>query len=227
MAATNETECMGSRCGINKDFTVRTKMTASTGPKRNVKAKLAVIAEAVSPEVAEILTSMGKKRTLSTGPKRIPKPKKILTYTLQGVLDTFSESTEYGISFRALTSEGQLAEIEKLNKGAAKGLKGLVKDTLLQHNYKQLIVEKMRNHLIASRTPQASMHHCVPRVSNNASTNHKFLSVGEWVEIDADRSPGFNSEGGIAVIVAVHDDFADVKYVSLQLSFCLQKSCGL
>lgn len=221
MAATNETECLGSRCGINKDLTVRTKTTASTGPKRNVKAKLAVIAEAVSPEVANILTSMGKKRTLSTGLKRIPKPKILVTYTLQGVLDKFSESTEYGKSFRALTSEGQLAEIEKLNKGAAKGLKGLVKDTLLQHNYKQLIEEKMRNHLIASRTLQASMHHCIPRVSHSASTNLKFLSVGEWVEIDADRSPGFNSEGGIAVIVAVHDDFADVKYVSLYLSFCL------
>jgi len=36
---------------------------------------------------------------------------------------------------------------------------------------------------------------------------------GEWVEVDADRSPGFNSEGGIAVIISVHDNFADVKYV--------------
>ncbi len=38
-----------------------------------------------------------------------------------------------------------------------------------------------------------------------------FLSVGEWVEVDADRTPGWNSEGGIAVIINVHDNFADVK----------------
>ncbi len=33
----------------------------------------------------------------------------------------------------------------------------------------------------------------------------------EWVEVDADRTPGYNSEGGIAVIIHVHDDLADVK----------------
>jgi hypothetical protein len=38
-----------------------------------------------------------------------------------------------------------------------------------------------------------------------------FISVGEWVEVDADRTPGFNSEGGIAVIKNVHDDLANVK----------------
>ena len=38
-----------------------------------------------------------------------------------------------------------------------------------------------------------------------------FISVGEWVEVNADRTPGFNSEGGIAVIINVQDDLADVK----------------
>jgi hypothetical protein len=38
-----------------------------------------------------------------------------------------------------------------------------------------------------------------------------FISLGEWVEVDADRTPGWNSEGGIAVIINVHDNFADVK----------------
>ncbi len=42
------------------------------------------------------------------------------------------------------------------------------------------------------------------------------LSVGEWVEVDADRTPGWNSEGGIAVIINVHDNFADVKQVHFQ-----------
>ena len=57
------------------------------------------------------------------------------------------------------------------------------------------------------------MIRCAPKTSIAITSNVKFLSVGEWVEIDGDRSPGYNSEGGIAVIVAVHDDFADVKYV--------------
>ncbi len=55
--------------------------------------------------------------------------------------------------------------------------------------------------------------------ANAITSNLKFLSVGEWIEIDADRTPGFNSEGGIAVIIAVHDDLADVKYVFLIRSF--------
>jgi hypothetical protein len=28
------------------------------------------------------------------------------------------------------------------------------------------------------------------------------VSVGDWVEVDGDRSPGWNSEGGIAVVIA-------------------------
>jgi hypothetical protein len=38
--------------------------------------------------------------------------------------------------------------------------------------------------------------------------------VGEWVEVDADRTPGYNSEGGIAVVIAVADALVDVKYVN-------------
>ncbi len=119
MAAANETECLTSRCGINKDLTVRIKTTASTGPKRIATPKHAVIVEAASPEVAEILSTIKKKRTLSTGPKRPPKPEKrpptkpalkrvkadgtmATTYTIESVLDNWSESTDYGIAFTAL-----------------------------------------------------------------------------------------------------------------------------
>ena len=38
-----------------------------------------------------------------------------------------------------------------------------------------------------------------------------FLSIGKWVEVDADRTPGWNSEGGIAVFINVNDGLADVK----------------
>jgi hypothetical protein len=38
----------------------------------------------------------------------------------------------------------------------------------------------------------------------------KFLSIGKWVEVDADRTPGWNSETGIAVFINVNDGLADL-----------------
>jgi hypothetical protein len=55
------------------------------------------------------------------------------------------------------------------------------------------------------------MFHATPKSINLVTSDVNFISVGEWVEVDADRTPGFNSEGGIAVIVSVHDALADVK----------------
>ncbi len=38
------------------------------------------------------------------------------------------------------------------------------------------------------------------------------VSVGDWIQvIDADRSPGWNSEGGIAMVTASANDIAEVK----------------
>jgi hypothetical protein len=58
---------------------------------------------------------------------------------------------------------------------------------------------------------QVAMFHCPPAQQNVVLHDINFISVGEWVEVDADRTPGYNSEGGIAVIIHVHDNFADVK----------------
>ncbi len=201
-----------------QSLTKFTKTTASSGAKRIAKPKEAGIAEKGTQLVAEAEAPKNKKREFSTGASRATKPKKMVAHTVEKVRQTFSE-IEYGETFRGLTEEKQLAEVEVLNKGAAKGLKGLVKDTLLAAQYKNLIVEKMRQHLIDSRTPQASMVHCVSKLANAITSNLKFLSVGEWVEIDADRKPGYNSEGGIAVIIAAHEDLADVKYVFFIRSF--------
>jgi hypothetical protein len=57
------------------------------------------------------------------------------------------------------------------------------------------------------------MFHESPKTISITLCNPSFLSVGEWVEVDADRTPGYNSEGGIAVITGVHDNIADVKYI--------------
>jgi hypothetical protein len=136
-----------------------------------------------------------------------------MAYTVEGVLEQWSGTTEFGITFRGLTPLEQLAEVAVLNKGAPKGLKGVVKNLLLAKQYKKLIGEKMRLYFADNRDPQASMYHAAPKLQLGASANVNFLSVGEWVEVDADRTPGFNSEGGIGVIIAVYDDLADVKYV--------------
>jgi hypothetical protein len=74
-----------------------------------------------------------------------------------------------------------------------------------------MITSKMKEYLHASRTPMDKIFHVAPNHLNAALSNPNFISVGEWVEVDADRTPGFNSEGGIAVITAVHDALVDVK----------------
>lgn len=133
------------------------------------------------------------------------------TYTLQTVLDNWSEATDYGQSIRAMTEKEQEAEIVVLNKGAAKGMKGIIKSKLLVQHYKKLVAERLREHIVSCRVVPTDMFHSAPKHVNLVTANINFLSVGEWVEVDADRTPGFNSEGGIAVIISVHDALADVK----------------
>ena len=134
-----------------------------------------------------------------------------VTYTIEGVLTQWSDTSEYGISFRAMTTAEQTAEVVVLNKGAMKGMKGIIKSKLLKTHYNTLVAEKLRAHISEGRNSPTAMFHCAPKNCQLVTSNLKFLSVGEWVEVDADRTPGYNSEGGIAVIVSVHDDLADVK----------------
>jgi hypothetical protein len=44
------------------------------------------------------------------------------------------------------------------------------------------------------------MYHAPPNSINVVLANPNFISVGECVEVDADRTPGFNSEGRIVMI---------------------------
>ncbi len=130
---------------------------------------------------------------------------------MEGIKSTWNEETEYGASFREMDAAEQISEVKRLNKGAEKGLKGVIKTKLIDSNYKVLVREKMRAYLNESRLPTASMFHAPPKSINVVLANPNFLSVGEWVEVDADRTPGYSSEGGIAVIISVHDNLADVK----------------
>ena len=136
-----------------------------------------------------------------------------VAHSMESILQNWSETTEYGIAFRAMTAEEKGEEIINVNKGATKAMKDLMKKKVLGKNYKDMVAQQMREHIKNSRSLQTDMFHAAPKTITAVSSNVRFLSVGEWVEVDADRTPGFNSEGGIAVIISVHDDLADVKYV--------------
>lgn len=134
-----------------------------------------------------------------------------LHYTVETVLATWNAESDYGKSFRAMNFEDQLEEVKRLNAGTKKGLKGVTKKKLLDVNYKAEVTAKMKVYLGESRMPLAKMFHAAPSTLNTVMLNPSFVSVGEWVEVDGDRSPGYNSEGGIAVVVAVSDALIDVK----------------
>jgi hypothetical protein len=134
-----------------------------------------------------------------------------MAYNVEGVLVAWDDTTDYGISFRSMTLPEQQAEVNLLNKGAAKGLKGLIKNKLLSVHYKSLVADRLKEHLVQSRVLPSDMFHAAPKSIKLVTADPSFISVGEWVEVDADRTPGYNSEGGIAVIISVHDDLVDVK----------------
>jgi hypothetical protein len=134
-----------------------------------------------------------------------------MNYTVEGIKANWNAETDYGASFRGMDELEQLQEVNRLNKEAEKGLKGVIKTKLIDSNYKAIVSERLRVHLRESQMPQECMFHCPPTLNTCILANPNFISVGEWVEVDADRTPGFNSEGGIAVIVRVQDDQADVK----------------
>ena len=133
------------------------------------------------------------------------------TFSIESVLESFKESTDYGASFRSMDVEAQKLEVVRLNKGAATGMKGAIRKQRIDVQFKSLVSEKLKAHLKANRTDQKNMFRTITQPRTLQKLQLKFLSVGEWVEVDADRTPGWNSEGGIAVIVGVNDGLADVK----------------
>ncbi len=134
------------------------------------------------------------------------------TFTVQSVLESFKDTSEYGASFRSMTSDTQAMEVLRLNKGAASGMKVAIRKQRIDVQFKTLVSERMKEFLIQNRTEPLKMFRAITQPRNLQRLHLRFLSIGEWVEVDADRTPGWNSEGGIAVIVNVNDSLADVKY---------------
>ncbi len=168
--------------------------------------------EEIEPEVQQ----KKKAKTISKGSRgngTMP-----IVYSTEVVLETWNDTTDYGKLFRSMDAADKEKEVVNLNKNAAKGMKGVIKTKILAANFQVIVAKKLREHIETSRASPESMFHCAPKTINVVAANLNFISVEEWVEVDADRTPGYNSEGGIAVIIAVHDDLADVKYVIICLT---------
>jgi hypothetical protein len=111
-----------------------------------------------------------------------------------------------------MTPETQAMEVVRLNKGAATGMKGAIRKQRIDVQFKTIVSDRMKEYLIENRTEPQKMFRAVTQPRILQKLQLRFLSIGEWVEVDADRTPGWNSEGGIAVIINVNDGLADVKY---------------
>jgi hypothetical protein len=95
--------------------------------------------------------------------KKASKPTQ-LNYTVEIVLATWNEETDYGKSFIAMNIEDQSAEVKRLNVGSTKGLKGVIKKKLLDVNFKAVVTAKI---------------HVAPTTLNAVLLNPSFTSVGE------------------------------------------------
>jgi hypothetical protein len=177
--------------------------------KKQLTVKRKKVQEKEDEAVAESEIAVQQRKTKPKGLNG--KATAVGTHTIESVLATWDETTDYGKSFRSMLETDQAKEVQHLNKGAAKGLKGMIKTTLLASNFKMMVADKLRDHIVQCRVSPSLMFHNTPKTNSKITTNLSFLSVGEWVEVDADRTPGFNSERGIAVIISVQDSLADVK----------------
>jgi hypothetical protein len=186
---------------------IRRKKKVPTSIQRQRKRKTNA---ALGPDIATVPHQKRQKTKASAG---IRKKSSKVKHTSESALVEFSAETEYGQSFRGLGISEQKTEVERLNKGAVKGTKEAIKSKLITTKYTQICADKMKEYLIQMRQPVESMFHATPPFRPLTMMSPTFLSVGEWVEVDADRTPGWNSEGGVGVVIAVHDSLADVKYV--------------
>jgi hypothetical protein len=155
-----------------------------------------------------------RQRTKQPRAKKVAKLMNKKTYTMDSVLLEFGEDDAFGQEYRKLDDEAKKKAVEKLNVGATKGIKGVVKENVLTTKYSSLCQDKLKEHLVASRVDVENMFRKAPPRPLSRTIMAALVSVGDWVHVDADRSTGWNSEGGIAMVIAVHDSFSDVKYTS-------------
>jgi len=163
--------------------------------------------------------SLGKRKRCTTKDnaprnkrlRKAPKLMNIKTYSKESVLEEFDEDTEFGQEYRKMDDSEKKAALNVLNRGATKGIKTVVKAKILTTKYSTLCSEKLKAHLMEERVPIDKMFQVAKSTSIARSSHAALVHVGDWVQVDADRSIGFNSEGGIGMVIAVNDNFSDIK----------------
>jgi hypothetical protein len=106
------------------------------------------------PKTKRVRERIAAKPTVKKTTRKTPMER---SYTIEKHLDTWNDESEYGKSSRGMSTEEQQLEVVRMNKGAEKGLKTVIKRKMLDVNFKVLIAAKMREYLNDSRTPLANM----------------------------------------------------------------------
>ena len=132
------------------------------------------------------------------------------TYTTETVMVEFDAESEYGVALRAMPDAELKLAVDKLNKSATNGIKGAVKAKLISSKYANICVDKLKEHLVSMRVADKDMFRKAAPVNSARMVGASAVSVGDFVEVDGDRSPGWNSEGGIAMVVASSNNCAEV-----------------
>jgi hypothetical protein len=90
-------------------------------------------------------SSANKKAKITPSKDDLTKVKKITvksSFTLDNVLAAWTDTTDFGASFRYLDAAEQKKELAQINVGAAKGINGAVKSKVLKAQYKDMMANK-------------------------------------------------------------------------------------
>jgi hypothetical protein len=84
----------------------------------------------------------------------------------------------------------------------------------LKTKYTDMIREAQKTRLQSSRIDVKDMVHVKAETKKEITfTGTAGLTVGDWVEVEHDFSPGNNSGGGVAIITTIEEHFSTVKYI--------------
>jgi hypothetical protein len=86
-----------------------------------------------------------------------------------------------------------------------------MKAKVMSSKYSALCMTKLKEHLVAMCVAEKDMFR--KPVNSARLVSAAAVGVGDWVQVDADRSPGWNSEVGIAMVIASSENKAEVKCV--------------
>ena len=83
-----------------------------------------------------------------------------------------------------------------------------------QTKYTDLVVAAQLAHLKSCRVSVVDMTHARVEVASDiVLTGAGGLTVGDWVDVTHDFSPGHNSGGGVGVVIEIVEDRCHVRYI--------------